>query len=130
VEDQIVQEIEHWRERRLHALKDVPAVDMDSWLQYTNWHEVLSGSGHGILKTSRLAREQSDPDEPGFRAGIAGMGAAFWSGAWTRWLLQTRSVGIQHSWPYHGHFLGSPEMSCLEKILWIPRRFCNHHVCL
>jgi hypothetical protein len=77
VEDQIVQEIEHWRERRLHALKDVPAVDMDSWLRYTNWHEVLSGSGHGILKTSRLAREQSDPDEPGLERVLRAWGLHF-----------------------------------------------------
>jgi hypothetical protein len=29
------------QERRLRALKDVPAVEMDSWLQYTKWNKVL-----------------------------------------------------------------------------------------
>jgi hypothetical protein len=56
VDDQIVQEIENWkaeaRERRLRALKDVPAVEMDSWLQYTKWNEVLGQSKHDLVKTS------------------------------------------------------------------------------
>jgi hypothetical protein len=36
IDDQIVQE------RRFQALQNVPAVKMDSWLQYTKWHEILS----------------------------------------------------------------------------------------
>src|SRR5277367_2149902 len=67
VDDQIVQEIENWkaeaRERRLRALKDVPAVEMDSWLQHTKWNEVLSQSQHGLVKTFQFARKP-DPDEP------------------------------------------------------------------
>jgi hypothetical protein len=67
VDDQIVQEIENWkaeaRERRLRALKDVPAVEMDSWLQYTKWNEVLGQSKHNLVKTSQFARKP-DPDEP------------------------------------------------------------------
>jgi hypothetical protein len=55
VDDQIVQEIENWkadaRERRLRALKDVPAVEMDSWLQYTKWNKVLGQSKHNLVKT-------------------------------------------------------------------------------
>jgi hypothetical protein len=39
IDDQIVREIENWKaeaqERRLRALNNVPAVEMDSWLQYT-----------------------------------------------------------------------------------------------
>jgi len=46
VDDQIVQDIENWKteaqERRLRMLKEVPVVEMDSWLQYTKWNEVLS----------------------------------------------------------------------------------------
>jgi len=43
---EIDQEIENWeaeaKERRLQALKNVPAAELDSWLQYTGWNEVLS----------------------------------------------------------------------------------------
>jgi hypothetical protein len=67
VDDQIVQEIENWkaeaRERRLRALRDVPAVEMDSWLQYTKWNEVLGQSKHNLVKTSQFTRKP-DPDEP------------------------------------------------------------------
>ena len=67
VDDQIVQEIENWkaeaRERRLRALKDVPAVEMDSWLQYTKWNEVLGQSKHNLVKTFKFTRKP-DPDEP------------------------------------------------------------------
>jgi hypothetical protein len=67
VEDQIIQEIENWKaeaqERRLRALKDVPAVEMDAWLQYTKWNEVLSQSQHGLVETAQFAR-MADPDEP------------------------------------------------------------------
>ena len=67
VDDQIVQEIEKWkaeaRERRLRALKDVPAVEMDSWLQYTKWNEVLGQSKHNLVKTFQFTRKP-DPNEP------------------------------------------------------------------
>ena len=67
IDDQIVQEIENWKaeaqERRLQALKDVPTVEMDSWLQYTKWNEVLSQSKHDMVKTHQFTREP-DPDEP------------------------------------------------------------------
>lgn len=66
-DDQIVQGIEQWkteaRERRLKLLEDVPVVEMDSWLQYTKWNEVLSHSKHNLAKTLRYARVP-DPDEP------------------------------------------------------------------
>lgn len=68
IDDQIVQEIENWkgeaRERRLRLLKDVPVVEMDSWLQYTKWNEVLSQSKHNLVKTFQYTR-MPDPDEPG-----------------------------------------------------------------
>ena len=67
VDDQIVQDIEKWKtkaqERRLRLLKDVPVVEMDSWLQYTKWNEVLSQSKHGLVKTFHYTR-MPDPDEP------------------------------------------------------------------
>jgi hypothetical protein len=66
IDDQIVQEIENWKaeaqERRLRALKNVPVVEMDSWLQYTKWNEVLCQSKHNMIKTLRFTREP-DPDE-------------------------------------------------------------------
>jgi hypothetical protein len=67
VDDQIVQEIEKWKgeaqERRLRLLKEVPVVEMDSWLQYTKWNEVLSQSKHNLVKTFHYTRVP-DPDEP------------------------------------------------------------------
>ncbi|KAK6613680.1 hypothetical protein H4I96_00001 [Botrytis cinerea] len=40
IEDQIVQDIEKWKgeaqERRLRTLKEVPVVEIDSWLRYTS----------------------------------------------------------------------------------------------
>jgi hypothetical protein len=67
VDDQIVQEIENWiaeaQERRLRLLKEVPVVEMDSWLQYTKWNEVLSQSKHNFVKTFHYTR-MPDPDEP------------------------------------------------------------------
>jgi hypothetical protein len=66
-EDQIVQDIEKWKaeaqERRLRLLKDVPVVEIDSWLQYTKWNEVLSQSKHNLVKTFHYTRIP-DPDEP------------------------------------------------------------------
>lgn len=67
VDDQIVQDIEKWKseaqERRLRLLKEVPVVEMDSWLQYTKWNEVLSQSKHNLVKTFHYTRVP-DPDEP------------------------------------------------------------------
>jgi hypothetical protein len=67
IDDQIIQEIENWKakaqERRLQAMKDVPTVEMDSWLQYTKWNEVLSQSKHDLVKTHQFTREP-DPNEP------------------------------------------------------------------
>lgn len=66
-DDRIVQDIEKWKteaqERRLRLLKDVPVVEMDSWLQYTKWNEVLSQSKHNLVKTFHYTRIP-DPDEP------------------------------------------------------------------
>jgi hypothetical protein len=67
VDDQIVQDIEKWKteaqERRLRLLKEVPVVEMDSWLQYTKWNEVLSQSKHNLVRTFHYTR-MPDPDEP------------------------------------------------------------------
>jgi len=70
VDDQIVQDIENWKteaqERRLRMLKEVPVVEMDSWLQYTKWNEVLSQSKHNFVKTFHFTR-MPDPEEPKLR---------------------------------------------------------------
>lgn len=67
VDDQIVQDIEKWKgeaqERRLRTLKEVPVVEMDSWLRYTKWNEVLSQSKHNLVETFRYTR-MPDPEEP------------------------------------------------------------------
>lgn len=67
VDAQITQEIKQWQteaqERRLRLLKDVPAAEMDSWLQYTKWNEVLSQSKHNFIDTHRYTRKP-DPEEP------------------------------------------------------------------
>ena len=66
--DQILQEITesqaHLQEQRLVLLKKVPVVELDTWLRYTNWNEVLSQSQHNIKKTHDFTREP-DPEEEG-----------------------------------------------------------------
>ena len=44
-------------------LKKVPVVEMDSWLQYTKWNEVLSQSKHNLVKTFHFTRVP-EPEEP------------------------------------------------------------------
>jgi len=65
--DDIIQGIEDWKaaakERLLEALKNVPASEIDSWLQYTGWNEVLGRSKHNLAKTHQFARPP-DSDEP------------------------------------------------------------------
>jgi hypothetical protein len=43
--DDIIEEIEGWKadacERLLEALKKVPAAEIDAWLHFTGWNEVL-----------------------------------------------------------------------------------------
>jgi hypothetical protein len=67
IDDQIVYEIEAWKgqakERRLTLLKKAPAIEADSWLQFTKWNAVLSQSKHNMIKTHHFIR-QADPDEP------------------------------------------------------------------
>jgi hypothetical protein len=68
IDDQIEADIEKWKaeaqERRLQALKDVSAFEMDSWLQYTKWNTVLSQSKHNMVKTFHYTREP-DADDRG-----------------------------------------------------------------
>jgi Orsellinic acid/F9775 biosynthesis cluster protein D len=65
--DDIVEDIEGWkadaRERLLEALKEVPAAEIDAWLHFTGWSEVLGQSRHDLVKTHQFARPP-DPDEP------------------------------------------------------------------
>lgn len=62
-----MQEIENWkadaRERKLQALKNVPTTELDSWLQFTGWNEVLGQSKHDLVKTAQFAHEPR-PEEP------------------------------------------------------------------
>jgi hypothetical protein len=62
-----VQEIKAWKgqakERRLTLLRKAPAIEADSWLQFTQWNVVLSQSKHNMIKTHRFTRV-ADPDEP------------------------------------------------------------------
>jgi hypothetical protein len=41
----------------------VPAAELDAWLQFTKWNEVLSQSKHGTVKTHQFARAPG-PDDP------------------------------------------------------------------
>jgi hypothetical protein len=38
-------------------LQNVPAVELDSRLRYTQWNEVLSQSKHNLVKTYQFTRE-------------------------------------------------------------------------
>ena len=65
--DEIIQEIEQWKvhmqERRLRALQNVPAVEMDAWLRYTNWNVVLNRSKHDMMQTYQFTHEPNDEPE-------------------------------------------------------------------
>jgi hypothetical protein len=50
----------------LTLLKKVPVVEMDSWLQYTKWNNVLSTLQYNIVKTFQFTREP-DADESELR---------------------------------------------------------------
>jgi hypothetical protein len=67
VDDQILQDIQrsqaYLQEQRLVLLKKVPVVELDSWLRFTGWNEVLSQSEHNMKKTHEFTREP-DPEEP------------------------------------------------------------------
>ena len=65
--DDIVEDIEGWKadahKRLMEALKKVPAAEIDAWLHFTGWNEVLGQSKHDLVKTHQFARPP-DPDEP------------------------------------------------------------------
>ena len=65
--DDIVEDIEGWKadanKRLMEALKKVPAAEIDAWLHFTGWNEVLGQSRHDLVKTHQFARPP-DPDEP------------------------------------------------------------------
>jgi hypothetical protein len=60
-------EIEKWKEeakeRRLALLSQPTADELDPWMRYTGWNEVLGQSKHGLVKTHEFAQEAS-PEEP------------------------------------------------------------------
>jgi hypothetical protein len=55
-----MQDIKAWKgqakERQLTLLKKAPAIEADSWLQYTQWNVVLSQSKHNMIKTHHFIR--------------------------------------------------------------------------
>ncbi|OBT83213.1 hypothetical protein VE02_08216 [Pseudogymnoascus sp. 03VT05] len=63
-EDQIVRDIKQWKEeaqeRRLTLLAKPAADEIDPWLRYTRWNEVLQESQVDIIQTYEYARE---PDQ-------------------------------------------------------------------
>ena len=65
--EDIVEDIEGWKadasKRLMEALKKVPAAEIDAWLHFTGWNEVLGQSKHNLVKTHQFARPP-DPDEP------------------------------------------------------------------
>jgi Orsellinic acid/F9775 biosynthesis cluster protein D len=65
--DDIIKEIEGWKvdayERLMEALKKVPAAEIDAWLHFTGWNEVLGQSKHNLVKTHQFA-QPPDHDEP------------------------------------------------------------------
>jgi hypothetical protein len=67
VDDQIIRDIENWKAeahgRRLRALDDAPAMEIDSWLQYTKWNEVLGQSKHNLLTTSSYTHKPDTEPE-------------------------------------------------------------------
>jgi Orsellinic acid/F9775 biosynthesis cluster protein D len=67
VEDLNVQDIDNWKAeaqgRRLRVQNDVPAMEIDSWLHYTGWNEVLGRSKHNLVTTS-LYTCKPDPSGP------------------------------------------------------------------
>lgn len=66
VDDQILRDIKasqaHLKEQRLVLLKKVPVVELDSWIRFTGWNEVLNQSEHNMRDTHRFTREP-DPEE-------------------------------------------------------------------
>ena len=63
IKDEIEQWKEEAKERRLTLLARPTADELDPWIRYTGWNEVLGQSKHGIVKTHAFARKP-DPDEP------------------------------------------------------------------
>jgi hypothetical protein len=65
-DDQIERDIQQWKanaqERRLTLLAKPPEVELDPWLRYTKWYEVLEKSKHNLVKTYEYLREP-DPEE-------------------------------------------------------------------
>ncbi len=59
-DDEITQGVEVWREeaneRRLTLNAKPPTVEVDPWLRYTGWHEVLLQSKHNLTATAAFVR--------------------------------------------------------------------------
>jgi superfamily II DNA helicase RecQ len=68
--EQIESEIQEWKiasqERRLTLLSRPPAVELDPWIRYTKWFEVLAKSKHDLVRTYEFIR-LPDPEEDGLQ---------------------------------------------------------------
>jgi hypothetical protein len=66
VDAQIKADVAAWeeevKERRLALAQQPPAAELDPWLRYSGWNEVLSKSKHGLVQTHEFAR-MPDADE-------------------------------------------------------------------
>jgi len=64
--DRLESDIQRWKEekqeRRLTLLARPAAVELDPWVRYTKWHEVLEKSKHNLIQTYAYLREP-DPEE-------------------------------------------------------------------
>ncbi len=64
--ERIRSEIQQWeeakKERRLTLLNRPPVVELDPWIRYTKWYEVLERSKHNLIRTYEFLRVP-DPDE-------------------------------------------------------------------
>jgi hypothetical protein len=65
----IMEEIENWEaeamERQWRAtINNIPAAELDSWLQFTEWPRVLGQSKHDYVETYQFARPPDADDEP------------------------------------------------------------------
>lgn len=63
---QLMHEIEQWQtnvqERRQRALEQPRADELDPWLRYTGWNEVLTQSKHNLAKTHAFTRLPDDDE--------------------------------------------------------------------
>lgn len=67
---QLESEIQQWKEgakeRRLTLLNRPPVVELDPWIRFTKWYEVIERSKHNLIRTYEFLRVP-DPEEEGLQ---------------------------------------------------------------